>query len=151
MSGGRDLSQPVILQSHIVSVRERKILVFSLKVNIFHEKSEKTPGFCSKQHPPSPGFRSLRSEGLATAYAVPFPSFSVSKAFMSETETVSFCIIAHPYESKLSRMGYYAKTPHLRAALIIALHCAESEGFEPYLQCATETLKLRYSIGGCSC
>lgn len=88
MSGGRDLSQPVILQSHIVSVRERKILIFSLKVNIFHEKSEKTPGFCSKQHLPSPGFRSLLSEGLATAYAVPFPSFSVSKAFMSETERI---------------------------------------------------------------
>ena len=95
------------------------------------KKAKKRPDFAQNTIHPSPGFRSLRSEGLATAYAVPFPSFSVSKAFMSETETVSFCIIAHPYESKLSRMGYYAKTPHLRAALIIALHCAEREGFEP--------------------
>ena len=52
------------------------------------KKAKKRPDFAQNTIHPSPGFRSLRSEGLATAYAVPFPSFSVSKAFMSETERI---------------------------------------------------------------
>ena len=83
------------------------------------KKAKKRPDFAQNTIHPSQGIPLPAVDGISHGCAVPFPLISESKAIMSETETVSFFIIARPIESKLSRAGYYEKTPHFRAAFIL--------------------------------